>query len=132
MDGNAYPDNAAMAMIKAINSGDVDASIAMIADTLYKRHRLISPPATDMNAHQLLEHIEGLGAQLDLLLTDEKHKIARKGVELHGKLDKANRALRDLQLRLPRPDDTLDLCESKFHTIVQRLLVEVFQIEPNP
>lgn len=123
----------AMAMIKTINNGEVDENIAMIADTLYKRHHLISPPPNDMNARQLLEHIEGLGAQLDLLLTEDKRQqIARKGIELHAKLDKTHQALRDLQQRLPRTDDTLVLCESKLHAIVQRLLVEAFQIEPNP
>jgi MoxR-like ATPase len=87
----------------------------------------------DKEAMDLLESVEKLAAELDEVLRDADNKQVRnkKGIELHGKLERAKGELDSLTKRAAksgRKSEVISQLEERLLTVTRRLLSDIFHI----
>lgn len=88
----------------------------------------------DKEAMELLEQVEKLATELDEVVQDADNKQVRnkKGIELHGKIEKAKTELETLQSRSAksgRKSEVLGELQTRIMSITETLLKEIFHIE---
>lgn len=91
----------------------------------------------DKEAMDLLEQVEKLAADLDEVIRDADNKQVRnkKGIELHGKLERAKNdldALNKRAVKSGRKSDIVAQLEQRLLGVTRTLLKEIFRIEAQP
>jgi MoxR-like ATPase len=91
----------------------------------------------DKEAMDLLEQVEKLATELDEVIRDADNKQVRnkKGIELHGKLERAKNELDALNKRAAksgRKSDVITQLEQRLLGVTRTLLKEIFRIESAP
>lgn len=91
----------------------------------------------DKEAMDLLEQVEKLAAELDDVIRDADNKQVRnkKGIELHGKLERAKKDLDSLNKRVDktgRKSEIVTQLEQRLLGVTRTLLKEIFRIEAQP
>lgn len=90
----------------------------------------------DKEAMDLMEQVEKLAVELDDAIknSDNKQALHKKGIELHGKLERAKAELDTLQKRSEkanRKSDVMAQLETRLLGVIRTLLKEIFRIDPN-
>lgn len=91
----------------------------------------------DKEAMDLLEQVEKLATELDEVIRDADNKQVRnkKGIELHGKLERAKNELDALNKRVDktgRKSEIVTQLEQRLLGVTRTLLKEIFRIEAQP
>lgn len=91
----------------------------------------------DKEAMDLLEQVEKLATELDEVIRDADNKQVRnkKGIELHGKLERAKNELDALNKRATkagRKSEVITQLEQRLLGVTRTLLKEIFRIEAQP
>lgn len=91
----------------------------------------------DKEAMDLLEQVEKLATELDEVIRDADNKQVRnkKGIELHGKLERAKAELDALNKRVDktgRKSEIVTQLEQRLLGVTRTLLKEIFRIEAQP
>lgn len=91
----------------------------------------------DKEAHDLMERVEGLEADLAKAIkdADNPRAVAKQAVEIHGKLHKAKQKMDDLQKRCDesgRKSDILEQLEKKFVGVAKTLMRDGFGMDGEP
>lgn len=91
----------------------------------------------DKEAMDLLEQVEKLATELDEVLRDADNKQVRnkKGIELHGKLERAKSELDNLTKRAVksgRKSETITQLEQRLLSVTRTLLKDIFRIDTPP
>lgn len=91
----------------------------------------------DKEAMDLLEQVEKLANELDEVIRDADNKQVRnkKGIELHGKLERAKAELDALNKRVDktgRKSEIVTQLEQRLLGVTRLLLKEIFRIEAQP
>jgi MoxR-like ATPase len=90
----------------------------------------------DKEAMDLLEQVEKLATELDEVIRDADNNQVRnkKGIELHGKLERAKSdldALNKRQAKTGRKSEIVTELEQRLLSVTRTLLKEIFRIEAN-
>lgn len=90
----------------------------------------------DKEAHDLLERVDALDAELKKAIkdADTPKAVAKQAVEIHAKLHKAKTRMDDLEKRAKdngRTSDVLATLQARFVEVARRLMAEGFQISPD-